>query len=145
MKEDLDNLFKNKSKEKRVYKGSSRVIPGLFLFATLFPLFVVWLLFCKPFTSFLVAKNIEYLSSLFYIFFAFSIIVAILLEIVQPFSTTSNKQKKKGRLLRKMAYFVMMGYLFIVAFGTILFFSDFNSYILMTEEFCGVKDLIIPF
>ncbi|MFC1623289.1 hypothetical protein ACFL2R_03515 [Patescibacteria group bacterium] len=144
---DFDKIFseKNQPEKKTRERSSNRVMPGVFIFGMLFPAFIIMYLFCRPLASFLSENNLEFLSSLFYIFFVVSAVVAISLEIKQPFSTTSNKQQKKGWIFRKMAYFVMIVYLSIMLLGTFLVFYNWDEYVLIPEGFCTIEEMRLPF
>ncbi len=120
---------------------SSRLIPGFFLFTVFIPISIILYLFCNLIMNFLYENNIEYLSNMIYTFFLFSIIIAIISEIIQPFSSMNNRQMVK-KILRIIIKFVMIGYLLIIILGASLFFKDFNESIFYIEKTCIFEGII---
>ena len=127
---DLSEFKKeNKIKKQKVKKtGFGTIMPGVFIFSMfILPTYLFFYLFSSSLIPFLFENNLVLLNIVIYLFILFVFIVAIILEVKQPFNAVSNRQAKEGRELRGCAQLAIYGYLMLFLFAIwIIFFSGFD-------------------
>jgi hypothetical protein len=132
---DLDKIFPPGETQKKKPQRSdyaTGVMPGFYtIIFFVVPFFFYYFILRKAIHIFADPQNITEINIIVGIFFLFTLALGIMSDIKQPFNPNTNRQKKKGRILRFFAFMVMMVYLMTIvgiAYYSYTHFPEVSEY-----------------